>query len=573
MTVRGRRLAARAAVVALVSCCLAGGPFPAAAEDSTPRTYIGPSFSPDVLTNPTAAENQSKLWFHDGSWWSLLNGPRGRGVRVQELMPDHSWQATNAVLSTNVEQVGDALPDGDTVHIAQRIPNGDLQYVRLTYDPESREYRATDPVTVTRLGGNGFASIVKDGKGRLWIGYANGLVTAVTWSDDDGASWAGMYDLARNSGDPTAEVADLVAYDDRVGILWSDQDTNSFRFASHADGDDPQAWARETALSGAAQADNHISLVRIPGESSDTLAAAVKTSANDIATSPDEVLIKVLVRRPGGDWSDVPAATIEDGLNEPILQVDLATERLHLFASRAAGDIVTKSSPFDDIGFEPGPGELFMMGADSRLTDATGTSQPVDARSGLVILASDMLRMNYRHAEQSLGTLPPVAGAKDTTAPSKPVGLRGRAIDPETLVLSWGPAHDEARWIPAASGVPVEGYVISRDGKEIAEVTSTTFRDTPREDRATTATTVRYEVEAVDAAGNRSRGVKVDVELPAPEGSVPTVVGLVTLTLAAAGAAYWALRRRGLDRSLASGPALDVEPEPASRGSLVHSAR
>jgi hypothetical protein len=573
MTVRRRRLAAGAASLALVSCCLLGGQSPAVAENSTPRTYVGPPFSTDVLTTPTGTESQSKLWFHDNTWWGLLNGPRGRGVRVQELMPDHSWQAADAVLSTNVQQVGDALPDGDTVHVTQRIPNGDLQYVRLTYDPESREYRASDPVTVTTLGGNGFASIVKDGEGRLWVGYANGLVTAVTWSDDGGASWAEMHDLARTSGDAPAEVADLVAYDDRVGILWSDQATNSFRFASHADGDDPTAWARETALSGAAVADNHIDLVRIPGESSDTLAAAVKTSTNDVTTDPDEVLIKVLVRSPGGDWSDVPAATIGDGLNQPILQVDLATETLHLFASTSAGDIATKTSPLDDIGFEPGRGELFMVGADGRLLDPTGTNQFLDARSGLVILASDMLRMVYRHAEQSLGTLPPVAGAKDTTAPSKPVGLRGRAIDPETLVLSWGPAHDGEQWIPAGNGVPVASYVISRDGERIAEVTSTTFRDTPREGPATTATTVRYEVRAVDAAGNRSRAVPVDVELPAPEGSVPMIVGLVTLLLAAAGAAYWALRRRRLDRSLASGPTLDVEPEPAPRGSLVHSAR
>jgi hypothetical protein len=572
MTIGARRVVARAASVALVACCVLLGQFPAAAETGPSRTYVGPTYTTDVLTNPTASESQSKLWFHDGTWWGLLNGPRGRGVRVHELTAEHQWQPTNTGLSKNVLQVGDALPDGDAVHVAFRVPTGDLIYVRLVYDQESRAYSVAARTTVTTLGGNGFPSIVEDGTGRLWIGYANGLVTAVTWSDDGGATWAETFDLARNPAGSTAEVADLVAYDDRVGILWSDQAANAFQFASHADGDDPTVWARETALSGAAEADNHISLVRIPGEPADRLAAAVKTSTNDIATTPDEVLIKVLVRDAAG-WSEVPVATVGDELNDPVLQVDLANETLRLFASNSAGDIAEKSSPLDDIAFEPGRGAPFILGAEGRLLDPTGTDQPLDARSGLVILASDTLRLSYRHAEQSLGTPPPVAGEQDTTPPSPPVGLRGRALDPETLVLSWGAADDGRQWVPAGSGVPVAGYVVSRAGAEAATVTSTSFRDAPREGAATAATTVRYEVRAVDAAGNRSPAVAVDVVLPAPESSVPTLAGFVTLALAIAGAAYWALRRRRLVRTLADGPSQDEEPEPASRGSLVHSAR
>lgn len=567
----GRRAAVRGASVAVATCLLLGSP-PASAENDIPRTYVGPSYSADVLTTPTETESQSKLWFHDGTWWALLNGPRGRGVRVYRLMPDHSWRPTDSVLSTNVLQVGDALLDGEDVHVVQRVPSGDLMYVRLTYDREAQEYQVAEPVTVTTRGGNGFASIVKDGTGRLWTGYANGLVTAVSWSDDGGRTWAETYDLARNPAGSTAELADLVAFDGRVGILWSDQAANAFRFAYHVDGEDPLSWTRETALSGAAEADNHISLVRVPGASSDLLAAAVKTSTNDIATSDDEVLIKVLVRSPSGEWSDVPVATVGDGLNDPFLLVDLATGSLHLFASTRGGDIARKTASLDDIRFAPGRGELFMLGADGRLLDPTGADQPLTAASGLVVLAADTARRTYRHAELSLGPVPS-AGGEDDEPPSKPVGLRGRALDPSTLVLSWGPANDGEQWVPAGRGVPVAKYVVSREGVEIAEVTSTTFRDTPRDGSATTPATVRYEVRAVDAAGNRSRAVEVAVELPAPEGSVPVLVGTVTLLLAAAGAAAWTLRRRRMARLLATGPTLEDEPSPAQQESLAHSAR
>src|SRR5688500_8158001 len=102
----------------------------------------------------------------------------------------------------------------------------------------------------------------------------------------------------------TPEQAALVAFDDRVGVLWSDQSTGSFSFAYHQDGADPLAWTREVALQGQAVADNHISLKRVPSEPPDTLVAAVKTSAGDRAETADTPLIRVLVRAPDGQWSD-----------------------------------------------------------------------------------------------------------------------------------------------------------------------------------------------------------------------------------------------------------------------------
>jgi hypothetical protein len=107
-------------------------------------------------------------------------------------------------------------------------------------------------------------------------------------------------------------------------------------------------------------------------------------------------------------------------------------------------------------------------------------------------------------------------------------------------------------WVPAASGVPVAGYVVSRDGVDVGTVTTTSWRDRPRRDPKSDLT-LTYEVAAIDGAGNRSDPAPVVVELPADQASrTPglvgfALVGLATICagLAARHAGLLGARRRG----------------------------
>ena len=86
---------------------------PASADEgSVPRTYQGAVYSRSYPQPPTQGENQSKLWFHADAWWALLVEPTGRSLRVYELMPDHTWRATSAVVNDDVGDVGDAEAGG-----------------------------------------------------------------------------------------------------------------------------------------------------------------------------------------------------------------------------------------------------------------------------------------------------------------------------------------------------------------------------------------------------------------------------------------------------------------------------
>jgi hypothetical protein len=570
-----RALASWAAIAFVWSAGLTAGTAAAAPEAAAPeaaaRTYLGPAYTPEYPKSATSPENQTKLWFHAGAWWAILLEPTGRTVRVHELMPDHSWRPTSAVVNTDVGDIGDALPDGDVVHVATRTADEALRYVRLSFDPAARDWRADPPRLITTRGSLVPATLAKDTTGRLWAAYASLTDVLVTYSDDGGATWASLESIARTGTGQNPEAAALVAYDDRIGLLWSDQSTGNFEFASHRDGDGPTAWARETALPGPNAADDHISLTRIPGEPADSLVAAVGTSRDEVAGPADAPLIEVLVRSPEGQWSRSTVGTVSDDMYDPVVAVDESTRSLHVFMS-LYGQIVGKTASLDDLRFEPGQGRLIVNGADvdeddgpeAGLVDPAIGQEPVDENTGLVVLASDRLDRDYRHAELPIGSGIPPADAADRTPPEAPATLQASALSPTEVSLSWSAATDGDRWWPAADGAPVREYVVSRDGTEIGTVPSTSFVDEDARSgvEAADAASLTYDVQAVDASGNRSEVARVEVQLPArSESALPLYAGVGLLLLAALATGVAIRRRLAPAADRASAPERDDDAE------------
>ena len=579
MTTGGPRRPALCLAVAAAAALVIGAGLGPAAADSSPGTYIGPAYSTDPVTDhapepglppgavdpvtgkpvqgpeapsPTRAENQNKLWYHASAWWALMLDPTGRTVRVDELMPDHTWRATPAVIDTDTGDIGDALHEGDTVHVLNRARDGSLYYVRLTFDPAAGEYRVAPPVTLTVRGSQSPATIARDGAGRLWVAYATAVNVILTYSDTDGATWSKLTILEKTGTGSTPEAASLIAFDHSMGIMWSDQAKGAFSFASHHDGDPADVWYSEPdALSGPLMADNHISLLRIPGTPSDTVVAAVKTSQSDVDGVPNAPLVELLVRTPDGRWTPNVVGTVGDQLDDPVLQFDETTRTLYVFAS-SHGNIVEKHTSIDHIAMAPGPGEIFVAGAGGTLIDPTVTQEPVNAQSGIVVLATDTVSRTYRHAELPIAAAQPVVDPEDHTPPSPPTGLRARAMDAETVLLSWAPSVDGDHWAPGGRGTPVAKYVLLRNGTEVATTGSTSVRDEPRTGTDVTADAqVTYQVVAVDEAGNRSTSAPLRVELPGTGRSkVAHDVGLGLLALAVVAGLLYAVRRGRLMRTM-----------------------
>lgn len=534
----------------LAAVLTTGGVAPATADGgASPRTFVGPVYSATYGQPPTQGESQSKLWFQADAWWALLVDPTGRSLRVYELMSDHTWRPTSAVVNNDVGDVGDALRDGDTVHVLTRRSDASLYYVRLVFDPAARDYAVAPATLVTTRRSSTPATIAKDSAGVLWVGYANATNVLVTRSEDGGVSWGRVITLATGGTAATPEAGALVAFDDRVGMLWSDQATGSFRFASHRAGDDPTVWTREVAVQGPTEADNHVSLTRVPGDAGDTLLAVVKTGDGDALGDPAAGRIELLVRPPGGAWKSVRVSEVADLLNDPVLQVDLVTRTVHVFATHELS-IVRKTASLDDLRFAPGIGEIFVNGAGRRLSDPTTAKDPADARSGLVVLASDPRGFAYRHAELAINPPTPVADPADRQPPTPPSAVRAQVVSSDSVVLSWDPATDGERWVPGRTGVPVAGYVVARNGVEVATVTSTALDDQVRPAaQATEATSIEYSVTAVDVSGNRSTPAVLTVELPGADQPRTLVIGgIVLLALAGSILIGLLLYRRAVGR-------------------------
>lgn len=538
---------------------------PAAAAPFLPQTYVGASYTDQLRRPPTATENQSKIWFYADAWWALMVDDTGRTARVHELMRDHTWRPTSTVISEDVADVGDALLAGNTTHVLVRETDGELRYVKLRFDAASREYAASPSRRVTRRGSDAVPTIAEDTAGRMWVAFATVNKIFYTYSDDGGRNWSDLALLAETGTGSTPEAAAMVSYDDQVGVFWSDQGNESFEFAHHKDGDPPTVWTREQVVAGPGRADNHVSLRRVDTEPGDTLVAVVKTSVNDLQDQ-DGPLIQALVRRYDGQWHESTVATVADGLNDPVVVVNDATRTLYVLAS-GAGDIVMKTASLDDLVFESGRGELFMLGVDGPLVDPTVPKQAVGAESGVVALASDDTTHVYHHAEMPLGEPEAVADPNDTTPPGPPEVLHGRALSETRVVLSWDAASDGDRWSPARDGVPVAEYIVRRDGAEVARVQSTSLEDhldlppnggPPPEE-------VEYQVYAVDLAGNRSQPADVVIALPVDDGTWNAyVIGVPTVgvLLAGLGLLVWHRRRTRMLDDLEGSDHRVAEPVP-----------
>ena len=96
----------------------------------------------------------------------------------------------------------------------------------------------------------------------------------------------------------------------------------------------------------------------------------------------------------------------------------------------------------------------------------------------------------------------------DTTPPSQPNGLTAVATGMSSASLAWGAATDN---------MGVTGYIVHRNGTQIATSTTTTLADTG----LSAATTYTYTVAARDAAGNVSSAASASVTTASAPDTTP----------------------------------------------------
>src|SRR5262245_36736186 len=135
--------------------------------------------------------------------------------------------------------------------------------------------------------------------------------------------------------------------------------------------------------------------------------------------------------------------------------------------------------------------------ADSGLSPATTYSYSVAA-----VDEAGNLSANSNSASVTTGTAP------DTTPPSQPTGLTAAAAGAAGANLSWNASTDN---------VGVTGYIVSRNGAQVATPAATSFADTG----LSPATTYTYTVVARGGAGNRATPASASVTTGTPADTTP----------------------------------------------------
>ena len=369
----------------------------------------GFSYAP-VTGSPTQTKPESKLWFNDGAWWASMYSPAAGVHRIHRLdAATQRWLDTGTTLDPRNNANADVLWHAASrkLYVASHVftqtgtaapPAQSGRLYRYSYDPATGRHTldAGFPVLVNAARTESLV-IDMDSTGRLWATWVQGAQVYANHTNGDDASWGTPYVVSPFFGNISDDLSALVAFGgDRIGLVFSRQffgDQRFFYFAVHQDGagDATGDWAIG-AIPGAPATNDHLNL---KADRAGRVFAAIK-SAESAPTSRRTVLLR---RNADGSWSNATFGTVADGHTRPIVVLEDPGSRAHMLATcpqpparngDAGGDICAKSTALDALGFEPGIGTAVIRDAGSpNLNDVTSTKQPVNAVTGLVILANN----------------------------------------------------------------------------------------------------------------------------------------------------------------------------------------
>lgn len=371
---------------------------------ATSYGYLGPSFfySPfglqNVVRTPTGEKPQSKLWFNDGRWWASMFNTATNKYHIFWLnTANQQWVATSAELDSRPQTKADCVWDGEKLYV---VSGGgtestgfdqDAHLFRYSYNATTKTYtRDLGPVTV-RSGGAETIVLDKDSTGKIWITYTQNSKVYVNHSLAADDSWGDPYVLDKvNITNPNVAIDDistLIAYNGKIGVLWSNHNDGGFYYAIHTDGASDATWTGGVIARSSSYADDHINLKSIQADPSGNLYAAIKTSL----TGPSQARIVVVVgkKQTNGSytWSLYTHSVVDDVQTRPLMLIDNEHRHMYVFtADESGGNIYYKRANLDSVQFGTGKGTLFMAG--SLLNNVTSTKQTVGVASGIVVLAS-----------------------------------------------------------------------------------------------------------------------------------------------------------------------------------------
>jgi hypothetical protein len=357
------------------------------------------------VTAPTGQKPQSKLWFTDGSWWGALYSTSSSAYTIHRLSSSQTWSNTGVAIDDRERGRPDALWSGGKLFIVSGgtspSSSGDsARLLRYSYDATTDTYSldAGFPVVISS-GGMDSAVLDRDSTGILWVTYTQNGRVLITHSTGDDRVWVAPYviPVGGATGTLTEDISAVVAFNNKIGVMWSNQSDWSFYFAVHVDGAPDDQWQRLIAHQAPEESDNHINLRSLQADPSGQVYAAVKTSLNS-SSAPLNLLLRL---KPDLTWTSHVFGRVSDNHTRPNVLIDSENRQVYMFASApccSGGTIYYKQSSLDNISFPPGLGTPFIQSStDPKINNVTTTKQELNGTTDLVLMAGDDSTRFYLH--------------------------------------------------------------------------------------------------------------------------------------------------------------------------------
>ena len=401
------------------------------ANASTPLDigYFDFNYPPGTGANgePTGEKPQSKLWYHDGSWWGSLWSVAGNAYHIYQLdWNTQTWIDTGVELDNRIETRADTLTDGDTLYVisnvyhdrAQNVSAGSRgQFYRYSYNAGTYELDDGFPIEVTDSRGESHV-IAKDSTGRLWVTYTVNQQVMLTYSNANGGGdldWAQPFVLpVATSSTAADDTSSIIAFDGYIGVMWSRQLTNnSMHFAVHKDSDPTNQWKTKAIYT--VSGDDHMSLRSLQSDNAGKVFALFKTSAPDGA--PGLIMLGVCDSAStdcvgNGDWDFYPVFTgASTDPTRMVMSIDVTNRDIYVFGHirnglpKTGSNIYYKRSDLDNISFPGGVGTPIISSTKyTAMNNVSTMRQNADASTGIVVIAADDVKRAYVHGCIDLST-------------------------------------------------------------------------------------------------------------------------------------------------------------------------
>ncbi len=389
--------------------------------------WEGPSYE-GASGAPSGSKPESKVWFHDGLWWSSLFDTVSGDHHIFRLdVPAKRWVDTGVALDPRENSRADVLWDGTHLYVASHVfrdgsPTSGYpsRLYRLRYENGTWVKDPGFPQNINNLRTETLV-LDRDVTGKLWATWVQDNQVFVTSTTNGDQDWAPASAVPGATGLNSDDISSLVSFSSptgpRIGVMWSNQNVEKMFFSSRLDLTPVATWtAPEVAYEGDRAADDHINLKSVQ-DVGGRLLAAVKTSKSGSGSA----LVVLLDRSTTGVWTNHTFGTVADAHTRPIVAIDAEAQVVHMFATagQSGGSIYEKTAPLSNISFAPGRGkEVLRDDNPYDINNATTTKQLVSSTTGLVVLATNDTSRQYWTHYDSLASPPPPTTTTTTTTTS-----------------------------------------------------------------------------------------------------------------------------------------------------------